>query len=137
MKTEPFTDSVSQSLVHVCKRSYCGVLQDRVPSAHPGLLSDHVQDRAAERGRRRAERRRESTDDLRRRRLHQHQQDAQIDTPLAPRLCLKLRTLHMFLVQEHRVNSIRSSVHEVQREVTHLIQNVLVLFENLPFYNST
>lgn len=62
------------------QHGYLCVLQDRVPSAHPGLLSDHVQDRAAEWRRRRAERRRESADDLRRRRLHEHQQDAQIDS---------------------------------------------------------
>lgn len=75
------------------EHDFCGVLQDRVPSAHSGLLSDHVQDRAAERRRRRAERRRESSDDLRRRRVHEHQQDAQIETPLTP--CLKLYLTHL------------------------------------------
>lgn len=26
----------------VCEYGFCGVLQDRVPSAHSGLLPDHV-----------------------------------------------------------------------------------------------
>lgn len=53
-------------------------MQDRVPAPHQGFLPDHVQDGGPEGVRGREERRRQGPDDLRGRRLQQHQQNHQI-----------------------------------------------------------